>query len=294
MTVRTTWQGPRPLLEAAEQVLTELIDPPVDAASLVRDDDASAEPEHAPWLLHTYAEQPISAEAKAMLPPQLAEPSEEVLEERDWVAHALEGLGVIRAGLFTLFGSHDADKVADDAGIKLQIEANRAFGTGHHPTTAGCLLALTELATRQPKAILDIGTGSGILALGARKIWAAAPIVATDIDPTSVDIARENAQTNGVANITWDVAAGTDSDTVQASAPYDMIFANILAGPLVELAPDIAGVIAPGGCLILAGLLDEQESRVQKAYEEQGFQIDRRGGTERWPTLTLTKDVSNE
>ena len=108
-----------------------------------------------------------------------------------------------------------------------------------------------------------------------------------------MDIARENAEINGVTDVQWDVAAGTDAELIQGQAPYQMVFANILAGPLVELAPDINQVIAPKGHLILAGLLDEQEERVQRAYEDEGFHLVRKGGTERWPTLTLVKDASN-
>jgi len=292
MTVRTTWTGPRELLEQAEQILTELIDPPVDAASLVRDDDASAEPENAPWLLHTYAEEPLSNTAKAMLPSSLAAPVQEVLEERDWVAHALDGLGVVRAGMFTLFGSHDADKLGTDGGLKLQIEANRAFGTGHHPTTFGCLEALTWLADLNPSSVLDIGTGSGVLALGARRLWSSSAIVATDIDPTSVEIAEENSQINGISDVAWGVSAGTQSALISSRAPYDLVFANILAGPLVELSVDINHVLAPDGFLILAGLLDEQEERVLRAYQDLGLTLHHRGGTDRWPALTLKKETT--
>lgn len=289
MTWRTTWRGAREHLEAADQILTEVAHPPADATSLLRDDDASAEPEDAPWVLHVYTEGPLSSDILTLIPKELGTPEAEELEDRDWVAHALEGLGVVRAGPFILYGSHDAEDAAKMDGIKLQVEANQAFGTGHHPTTAGCLDAIGDLRKRAFNKILDIGTGSGVLAIGARKIWPEALVVATDIDTTSVRIARENAMINNADAIVFDVAAGTDADVIRQQAPYDLVFANILAGPLKELSPDISEQTAPGGTVILAGLLDEQEEGVLEAYRSVGFDLAARGGTPRWPVLTLEK-----
>ncbi len=288
MTWRTTWTGERQKLESIDQILTELAEPPVDATSLIRDDDASAEPEDAPWLLHAYTEHPIGVAVLAMLPASLQAPTTEELEDRDWVAHSLTGLGIVQAGKFILFGRHDADAAKERDGIKLQIEANQAFGTGHHPTTFGCLEALSGLSADHRK-ILDIGTGSAVLAIAARKIYPDAKIIATDIDQTSVEIARENSDLNDVSDIEFDQAAGTDSPVLKAAAPYDLIFANILAGPLQELAPDIADVADKGATIILAGLLDEQREAVIVTYEQHGMTVARISGEERWPILTLKR-----
>jgi ribosomal protein L11 methyltransferase len=290
MSWRTTFRGSKALLEAADQALTELAAEPVDATSLMRDDDASAEPEHGRWVLHAYTEEPLSADHRRLLPAGVEVEAEAELEDRDWVAHALEGLGLIEAGPFILYGRHDADKVADRGGIKLQVEANQAFGTGHHPTTAGCLEALAELDLQQTNRILDIGTGSGVLAMAARRLRPDASIIASDIDATSVVIAEENAAINQISDITFLTAAGTDDEIIGRDAPYDLVFANILAGPLKELAPDIKKVAAPSGIVILAGLLDEQEGGVLGAYQTSGFTLLARGGTARWPTLTLRKN----
>ncbi|GGY39594.1 50S ribosomal protein L11 methyltransferase [Parvularcula lutaonensis] len=287
MTVRTTWTGPKELLEQAELILTELIDPPVDAASLVRLDDASVEAADAPWGLHAYTEDPIPANALGMLPQELGPPVREDLEDRDWVAHALEGLGVVKSGCFVLFGSHDAEKASKMDGIKLQIEANRAFGTGHHPTTHACLDMLSDMAGLPVKKILDLGTGSGVLAIAARKLWPDAVIVATDIDEPSIPIAAENAEINDAPGIIWEVAEGTASAAIADNAPFDLVIANILAGPLIELAPDIRAVTADGGRVILAGLLDEQSDRVEAAYADQGLDLAEKRGTDRWPLLHL-------
>lgn len=288
MTWRTTWTGERETLESIDQILTELAEPPVDATSLIRDDDASSEPEDAPWLLHAYTEHPIGPAVLAMLPASLQTPTTEELEDRDWVAHSLTGLGIVQAGKFILFGRHDADAAKERDGIKLQIEANQAFGTGHHPTTFGCLEALSGLSADHRK-ILDIGTGSAVLAIAARKIYPDAKIIATDIDQTSVEIARENSELNDVSDIEFDQAAGTDSPVIKAAAPYDLIFANILAGPLQELAPDIADVADKGATIILAGLLDEQREAVIVTYEQHGMTVARISGEERWPILTLKR-----
>ncbi|NNU16353.1 methyltransferase domain-containing protein [Parvularcula sp. ZS-1/3] len=284
---KTTWSGDRALLEQIETILTEVAMPSVDAVSLVRDDDASAEPEDAPWLLHVYTEDKISRDILAILPEGTPKPEEEELEDRDWVAHSLEGLGIVEAGPFLLYGSHDADKIEGRDGIPLQIEANQAFGTGHHPTTAGCLEAFDHLLTA-PTKVLDIGTGSGVLAIAARRLYEEALIVATDIDEPSVAIAEVNATTNGTPRVRFGIAAGTDSPLIQDNAPYDLIFANILAGPLKELSPDIAAVAADNATVILAGLLDEQMASVQSVYEENGFKLRDVRGTERWPVLILT------
>jgi ribosomal protein L11 methyltransferase len=288
VTYRTAWRAELSLLQVIEEVLTEIAEPAITATSLVKDDPDTERTTDGSWVLLAYTEEPIPAATLELLPEGTPPHEEEELPERDWVAHALAGLGVVRAGRFVLYGSHDADKIGSEDGIKLQIEANQAFGTGHHPTTAGCLDVLGEL-TETPAKVLDIGTGSGVLAIAARKLFSDADIVATDIDGRSVEIAEENAGINQAEGITFGVAAGTDHELIRASAPYDLIFANILAGPLKELAADIEAAAAPGGTIILAGLLDEQMQGVLSTYEELGFHLNKTGGTPRWPTLIMTK-----
>jgi ribosomal protein L11 methyltransferase len=285
-----TWRGPEQELRQAELILTEVLPDPVDAVSLVREDDASAEPEDASWALHAYMEQPLNADACGLLPQTLASPEVEELPEQDWVAHSLAGLGVVKAGPFLLYGSHDADKIAAREGIPLQVEANRAFGTGHHPTTAGCLEVLGDLQHLNPERVLDLGCGSGVLAMAARKLWPQSSLVATDLDAPSIDIARENAALNAIDGIEFDVAEGTASPVISAKAPYQLVLANILAGPLKELAPDLAAVTSSDGTIVLAGLLDEQEKDVRAAYVEQGFSSVTVSGTPRWPVLTLRRE----
>jgi ribosomal protein L11 methyltransferase len=290
VTVRTTWRGPEALLREAETVLTEILPEPVNAASLVREDDASSEPSDAAWALHAYTEEPLSADDLAMLPGGLEGPEIEELEDRDWVAHSLEGLGKVRAGPFVLFGHHDAAKVAPEDGIPLQVEANQAFGTGHHPTTAGCLDVLGDLRDTGPHRILDLGCGSGILAMAARKLWPHALIVATDLDAPSIRIAQENAGINVTPDIHFAVADGVSSPLIRDHAPFDLVLANILAGPLRELAPGLAAVTHGNGTIVLAGLLDEQQVSVEESYRGLGFSVRSVDGTPRWPVLTLTRE----
>lgn len=289
MTIRTSWRGKREDLAEAERYLTELIDPPVDAASLVPDDDVTVDPADGNWILHAYSEKGLSKIILRTLQETIGMPDTEVLEERDWVAHALEGLGIVTAGPFVLFGRHDSGRVADVPGIHLQIEANRAFGTGHHPTTAGCLEAIGTLRGQGPARMLDLGTGSGVLAIAARKLWPDTVIVATDIDAPSIDIAREHAQMNAVGDITWEVANGTQCAAILEHAPFDLIVANILAGPLIDLASQVSSLLTPSGTLIVAGLLHEQEEPVASAYLAHGLRVVERCGEDRWPTLILQR-----
>lgn len=211
----------------------------------------------------------------------------ERVEDADWVAQSLAGLEPVDAGRFLVYGSHDRDKVpADRTGI--QVEAALAFGTGHHGTTRGCLLAFDRLLQeRRPHRVLDLGTGTGVLAIAAAKELRQ-DILASDIDPVSVDIARENAVLNHVAPLVRVVEAdGLGHPAIAGGAPYDLVFANILAGPLITLAPDIARVMAPGGTVILSGLLADQEAMVSDAYRAQGMTVVERTPLDAWMTLTL-------
>jgi ribosomal protein L11 methyltransferase len=208
--------------------------------------------------------------------------------ETDWVAHVRRELHPVEAGRFFVYGSHDADKLPEGR-IGLLIEAAMAFGTGHHGTTQGCLEAVDKLLTEgvQPRSVADIGCGTAVLAIAAAKVLEGS-FIASDIDPVAVDVARANAAANGVeARIACVEAAGFGHPDLARNSPYDLVFANILKGPLIELAPDVAAHVASGGHAILSGLLTPQADDVIAAYEAQGFTLADRREIGDWTTLTL-------
>jgi ribosomal protein L11 methyltransferase len=209
------------------------------------------------------------------------------LADVDWVAASLAALGPVRAGRFLVHGRHDRDKVrANDIGI--EIEAGLAFGTGHHGTTAGCLTAIDRLAKRRRIVnALDLGAGSGVLAIAIAK-RTGAHVTASDIDPVAVAIARDNARLNGVAGmVTAVTASGFAARAIRERAPYDLIVANILAGPLVAFAPAIRRHLAPGGTVILSGLIASQARRVAAIYRGQGLVAGGAITIGEWATLTM-------
>jgi len=208
----------------------------------------------------------------------------------DWVAQSLAGLAPVRAGRFIVHGAHDRARVRpNDIGI--EIEAALAFGTGHHGTTRGCLLALYDLAKRRRAGrVLDIGTGSGVLAIASAKIMPAR-VVASDIDDVAVIAARSNAQLNCVAPaITLIHAKGTNARAITAHAPYDLIFANIILGPLLRLAVPIRKLAAPGARIVLSGLLPNHVNAALAAYRAQGLVLERRIPLDGWVTLVLKRN----
>jgi ribosomal protein L11 methyltransferase len=211
------------------------------------------------------------------------------LPEENWVAKSLKGLKPIEAGRFFVHGSHDA-RLVPPGKIPIVIEAGEAFGTGHHGTTEGCLDALSRIdRDYRPERVLDLGTGSGILAIAAAKLWHGS-VLATDIDPIAVNVAHENARLNGVqSNIRFAVAGGTSHPDVHAGAPYDSIIANILALPLRQLAGDISAALAPGGALILSGILKEQALRVEAVYAGHHTPSQARLTYGEWMTLICRK-----
>ena len=210
--------------------------------------------------------------------------------ETDWVAKVKRELSPVVAGRFFVYGSHDADKIPEGS-EPLLIEAAMAFGTGHHGTTLGCLRALDRLASAGfiGKNVVDIGCGTAVLAMAAARIWPN-PVVASDIDEVAVDVAAANVSCNDLdGRVTCLVAAGFEHETLHSAAPYDLIFANILKGPLIELAPDMAAHSAQGGIVILSGLLVEQAEDVLAAYDANGFDCETREDIGEWSCLTLIK-----
>ncbi len=211
------------------------------------------------------------------------------LAETDWVAQSLAGLKPVRVGRFVVHGAHDRASVGPNA-IAIEIEAALAFGTGHHGTTRGCLLALDALAKRgQPRRVLDIGTGSGVLAIAAAKLLRR-PVVAGDIDCVAVATARGNARINRVAPAIHVIqAAGARGRAIAAQAPYDLIFANILLGPLVRLAVPIRALTAPRARIVLSGLLPSHANAALAAYRAQSLMLEQRIVRDGWVTLVLRR-----
>ncbi len=209
------------------------------------------------------------------------------LPDQDWIRLSQQGLPPVRAGRFFVYGAHDAGTVPHGV-IPMKIEAGLAFGTGHHETTALCLAVLSDLARERAfRNVLDLGTGTGLLAIGAVKLWRR-PVLASDIDPVAVEVTRDNARANGVGHLVRAVTAdGLTSPVLSRGAPYDLLIANILAGPLTQLAPAIQKAMAPGAVLLLSGLLTNQEGLVTSFYRSLRFVGRRRMGP--WSALVLQK-----
>lgn len=213
------------------------------------------------------------------------------LPETDWVAHVKRELSPVEAGRFFVYGSHDADKVPADS-IPLLIEASMAFGTGHHGTTLGCLRALDRLIAQgfEARKVADIGCGTAVLAMAAARVWDG-DMLASDIDAVAVEVAEANLKANGMAGaVTCLEAAGFDHPELGAHAPFDLIFANILKGPLVALAPDVAAHLREGGYAILSGILNEQADDVIAVYSQVGTNLVDREKIGDWTTLLLSNN----
>ncbi|TGV13291.1 50S ribosomal protein L11 methyltransferase [Mesorhizobium sp. M8A.F.Ca.ET.173.01.1.1] len=211
----------------------------------------------------------------------------EALPDIDWVARSLEGLKPVRAGRFFVHGAHDSRK-RHSGELAIEIEAGLAFGTGHHGTTAGCLEMLEKVVRREhPRNALDLGTGSAVLAIAVAKL-AHIPVLATDIDPVAVRVAAANARLNHVKGLIETVTApGFHHPIFARRAPFDLIVANILARPLMRLAPQMAGHIALGGSIVLSGILDRQRDAVISAYVGQNFRHISTLHREGWVTIHL-------
>ncbi len=282
-TALTTLPGKAPA-EALGEAL-EALDPAPTGVGVFELEDGSGL-----WEVGGYFEAPPDDVALALLAAAHgAKPfAVSELPETDWVAKVQRELHPVRAGRFFVYGAHDADKVPAGA-VPLLIEAAMAFGTGHHGTTQGCLEALDALIQEgaTPNSIADIGCGTAVLALAAAKTWPV-QVLASDIDALAVDVARANVEANGLATqVSCLEAAGFDHPDLRQKSPFDLIFANILKGPLITLAPEIAEHTVSGGHVILSGLLTTQAEEVISAYRTQGFALHRRAELGDWTTLTL-------
>ena len=282
--VQISARGPRAQAEAAAAGIDA--DPALEGAtySILEEDEA-----HGVWRIDAY---PTSEEEADRLEASLSEAggltvTREALADADWLAMALSGLPPVRAGRFFVYGAHDRGRRPVNA-VNLRIEAGAAFGTGHHGTTVGCLYAFDALLKRRRfEKVLDVGAGTGVLAIAAARAGSRVAL-GTDIDPVSVRIGRENAILNR-AHARFVHANGLRDRAVRAGAPYDLVFANILARPLVSLSGQIGAALKPGGLAILSGLLRHQERFVRAAYLGRGFTLERRYHRDAWATLVLRR-----
>ena len=258
-------------------------------AVLVADKPDAARPDD--WLIHAYFDHaPTPDELADLAALGTGEVYVEQLGEADWVTMSQAGLQPIRAGRF--YVHTPMYRSVPPGAVPFEIDASLAFGTGQHATTSGCLEALDRLEAEGKRFtnISDIGTGTGLLGFASLALWPQAKCIATDIDSVAIDVARDNAAINHVrlghaaGELLLAVADGMNSPLLAARAPFDLIVANILAGPLIELAPDFATAVAAGGTILLAGLLDTQADGVERAYREQGLVIRHRGVGE-WPVV---------
>jgi ribosomal protein L11 methyltransferase len=282
--LQITARGPRAEAEAAAAAIDA--DPRLEASAyaILEEDEAKGV-----WRLDIYPT--ADDEADAFIALLSARPALQVasapLADADWLALALSGLPPVKAGRFFVFGAHDRGCIPANA-VGLRIEAGAAFGTGHHGTTTGCLLAYDGLLKARGFArVLDVGTGTGVLAIAAMRTGSRRA-VGTDIDAVSVRIARENARLNH-ARARFVRADGLAHRRVAEGAPYDLVFANILARPLVRLSPGIRRALKPGGTAILSGLLRSQQRFVFAAYLGRGFRLKRRILRDAWATLVLER-----
>ncbi len=214
--------------------------------------------------------------------------------EIDWVAKVRRELSPVEAGRFFVYGSHDAERVPAGR-IALLIEASMAFGTGHHGTTLGCLRALDRLLDQgfRARRVADIGCGTAVLAMAAASVWPET-VLASDIDGVAVEVAATNVAVNGLeGRVECIEAAGFEHPRLAAAAPFDLVFANILKGPLIALAAPMAAHVAPGGLAILSGLLVAQADEVAAAYAAEGFSLHKREDIGEWSTLVLKRDPAS-
>ncbi len=283
-TALTTLQGEAPARALAD-ALDRLEPAPVGVGVFEVEDGSGV------WEVGGYFEAPPDGVVLALFAAAFgaADFAVSQVPDTDWVARVRRELSPVEAGRFHLYGSHDAHRVPEGA-VALLIEATVAFGTGHHGTTKGCLLALDRLlaAGEAPARVADIGCGTGVLALAAAATLPGARVLASDIDPVAVAVAEVNAQANALAGRVECLTAAGFADP-RLDGPFDLILANILKGPLIALAPDVAARVAPGGAVILSGLLGTQAGDVTAAYVAAGLRPEMRDDLGEWAVLTLRK-----
>ncbi|MBX9874994.1 MAG: 50S ribosomal protein L11 methyltransferase [Beijerinckiaceae bacterium] len=292
-----SWKLTLPCTKAEAEAIAAAEDDASDIVLITTEEDEAS----GRWRLDVYFDgKPAAAALKkvrALVPSAAgvaAKPA--LLDDADWVTMSQSGLEPVRAGRFFVHTAAHADAVPADVRA-FRIEASPAIGTGPHETTTGCLMMLDAMKRRGARVdnLIDLGTGTGLLAFAALHLWPRAYATATDIDAVSIEVTAENAEINGVATgqrqgrLALDVADGTRSALVQRRAPYDLIIANILADPLIALAPDVAAIAAPRAQVVLAGLLNRRAEDVAKAYRRQGFRLAERLVLGDWSILRLRR-----
>ena len=253
---------------------------------------AFEEPAIGTWYVDAYYDAPpsllsILTRIGALIDP-VRPPTIEDVPEENWVAVSQAALPPVDVGGFLVHGAHDRARVGR-RWRAIEIDAGEAFGTAHHATTQGCLSALDHLARRHPfRCILDLGCGSGLLAIAAARLWPRASVAASDIDPIAIEVARANAALNGAGpRIRFVAAPGLAHPRLRDLEPFDLVVANILAGPLIRLAPQLGKAVRPGAIVVLSGILGEQVREVVAIYAMSGFRLLRKEVDHNWATLTL-------
>lgn len=282
----------RDLARSISGTLENLIDPAPDALSIFE----SAGP-GTPWRITAYYQEPpdpvaLTKELEALLGHPLPQEARlESVPDLNWVAISQAALPPVQAGRFTIHGSHDRHRVPQGPGAIL-IEAGEAFGTAHHATTYGCLLAIDKLTRKNNfHRVLDLGCGTGVLAIAVARANPHAQIIASDIDPGSIDVAETNFKANRTGNrIRAYAATGLNHPVLRREGPYDLLIANILAGPLITLARDLARAVTPGGHLVLSGLLCDQADEIVAHYRAAGFWLKEKTRIAGWATLVLLRE----